>query len=205
MQLKKVLLASSNPKKVKEIAEILAPLGIEVILPPRKVEVEEYGTTFIGNAYLKAKAYYEEFKMPTLADDSGIVVDAIAPYPGVYSARFYSLEKFEKEEPVPDVDTANNRKLLRVLEGKRERSARFVSAVVLYIDGKGFFAEGEVRGTIAQSQRGEGGFGYDPLFIPEGYNQTFAELLAEEKNRISHRARALKKLYELLKGCVGNS
>ena len=202
MHLKKVLVASSNPKKVREIKEILHPLGIEVVLPPRKVEVEEKGTTFLENAYLKAKAYFEEFGIPSLADDSGLVVEAISPLPGVYSARFHALEEFGKEEPIPDADSANNRKLLRVLENVKDRSAKFVSVVVLYSDEGGLFAEGEVRGRIALSPKGDKGFGYDPLFIPEGYEKTFAEMEPEEKHKISHRGRALRKLYHLLKDCT---
>jgi len=202
MKLKEVIVASSNPKKVEEIKEILSPLGIKVIVPPRKVEVQETGTTFLENAYLKAKAYFEEFGIPALADDSGLVVEAIAPYPGVYSARFHELELFGKEEPVPDADTANNRKLLRVLKDKKNRSAKFVSVVVLYSDEGGLFAEGEVRGRIAQAPRGDKGFGYDPLFIPEGYEKTFAEMEPQEKHKISHRGRALRKLYNLLRDCA---
>ena len=201
-KLKKVLVASSNPKKIKEIEEILKPLGIEVIKPPRKVEVEEWANTFIGNAYLKAKAYFEEFGIPTLADDSGLVVEEIAPYPGVYSARFYSLEEFGKEEPTPSEDEANIRKLLRILEGKENRRAKFVSVVLLYAgDGKMLVSEGEVYGTIASTPRGDKGFGYDPIFIPEGFEKTFAEMEPREKHSLSHRGKALGKLAELLKRC----
>ena len=200
---KKVLVASSNPKKVKEIREILSPLGIEVVIPPQKVEVEEYGTTFIGNAYLKAKAYYERFKIPTLADDSGLVVEAINPYPGVYSARFYSLERFGREEPTPSEDEANIRKLLRVLKNEKNRRAKFVSNIVLILErGKTLSSEGEVEGTIIDTPRGEKGFGYDPIFVPKGYTKTFAEMEAEEKHKISHRGKALKRLVELLKVCL---
>ena len=201
MSLKEVLVASSNPKKVKEIEEILKPLGIEVLKAPEKLEVEETGTTFLENAYLKAKAYYERFKIPTIADDSGLVVEAIKPYPGIYSARFYSLEVFGKEEPIPSEDGANIRKLLRVLEKEENRKAYFVSVIVLYLGERGLFSEGVVRGTIAKTPRGDKGFGYDPVFIPEGYSQTFAEMEPQEKHKISHRGKALRNLYELLKGC----
>jgi XTP/dITP diphosphohydrolase len=201
-KLKRVLVASSNPKKIKEIEEILNPLGVEVIKPPQKLEVEEWANTFIGNAYLKAKAYFDNFGIPTLADDSGLVVDEIAPYPGVYSARFYSLEKFGREKPEPSEDGANIKKLLRILKGKENRRAKFVSVVLLYMgDGKMFVSEGEVYGTIAEEPRGDKGFGYDPIFIPEGHNKTFAEMSPDEKHRISHRGKALKNLVELLKSC----
>ncbi len=200
MKLQKVLIASSNPKKVKEIKEILRLLGIEVIVSPKKLEIEEKGTTFLENAYLKAKAYYEEFKIPTIADDSGLIVEAIAPYPGVYSARFHSIPEWGKEEPIPNEDEANIRKLLRVLKNKTNRRAKFVSNIVLYLgDGKGIFTEGEVYGNIIESPKGDKGFGYDPIFVPEGYNQTFAQMEPEEKHKISHRGKALRKLYELLK------
>ncbi len=200
MELRKVLVASSNPKKVGEIEEILKPLGVEILKPEKKPEVDEWANTFIGNAYLKAKAFYELYKMPTLADDSGLVVDAIAPYPGVYSARFYSLEVFGKEEPAPSEDEANIRKLLRVLKGEKKRRARFVSVVLLYLgNGKILVSEGEVVGRIAEEPRGSGGFGYDPIFVPEGFNKTFAEMEPSEKHKISHRGRALRNLVELLK------
>ncbi|RTZ68608.1 MAG: non-canonical purine NTP pyrophosphatase, RdgB/HAM1 family [Aquificaceae bacterium] len=204
MELKKVLIASSNPKKAKEIEEFLKPLGIEVVLPPRKLEVEETGTTFLENAYLKAKAYHEEFGLPTLADDSGLIADAIAPYPGIYSARFYSLEVFGREKPTPSEDTANIRKLLRVLKDKENRNARFVACIVLYLgDGKGIFTEGVVKGYITDTPRGDKGFGYDPIFVPEGFNVTFAQMELSQKQKISHRGRALKKLVQLLKTLLG--
>ena len=204
MELKKVLIASSNPKKAKEIEEFLKPLGIEIVLPPKKLEVEETGNTFLENAYLKAKAYHEAFGLPALADDSGLVVEAIAPYPGIYSARFYSLEVFGKEEPTPSEDSANIRKLLRVLKDKENRNAKFVATVLLYLgDGKGIFTEGEVKGKIIDTPRGNKGFGYDPIFVPEGFNVTFAQMELQQKQKISHRGRALKKLAELLKGLLG--
>jgi XTP/dITP diphosphohydrolase len=199
---KKVLVASTNPKKVKEIEEILKLLGIEVVKPPRKLEVEEWANTFIGNAYLKAKAHFEVFGLPALADDSGLVVEEIKPYPGVYSARFYSLEVFGREEPTPSEDEANVRKLLRILKGKKNRRAKFVATVLLYAgEGKMLVAEGEVEGTIAESPRGDKGFGYDPVFIPEGHSLTFAEMEPEEKHALSHRGRALRRLAELVKNC----
>ncbi len=199
MSLKKVLVASSNPKKVKEIKEILTPLGIEVLIPPKKVEVEEWANTFIGNAYLKAKTYYEVFQIPTLADDSGLIVDEIYPYPGVYSSRFYQLDVFGREKPEPSEDIANIRKLLKALENKKNRSAKFVSAIVLYLDaGKIIASEGEVKGFITTTPKGDKGFGYDPIFVPEGYNKTFAEMEPNEKHKISHRGRALKNLVKLI-------
>jgi XTP/dITP diphosphohydrolase len=204
MGIKRILVASSNEKKLKEIEKILSPLGMEVVKPPEKLEVKEWANTFIGNAHLKAKAYYERFKIPALADDSGLVVESIAPLPGVYSARFHKLFEFGQEPVKTTEDEANIAKLLRVLKGKKNRRAKFISAALLYAgEGKMLAAEGEVRGFIAERPRGDKGFGYDPIFIPEGFDKTFAEMSPEEKNSISHRARALKRLAELL-SCVSN-
>ncbi|NPA32053.1 MAG: RdgB/HAM1 family non-canonical purine NTP pyrophosphatase [Aquificae bacterium] len=196
----KLLVATSNPGKLEEFRRILEPLGISVVPPHKKLKVEETGSSFLENAYIKAKAYWEEFGIPSVADDSGLIVDAIAPYPGVYSSRFHELELFGKEEG-KSPDEANIKKLLRVLRGKRERGARFVAFVVLYANGKGLWAEGEVRGRIAESPRGSGGFGYDPVFIPEGETRTMAELSPEEKDRISHRGKALRALARILERC----
>lgn len=197
----RLLIATTNEGKLREIKRILEPLGIEVIPPPENLSVEETGKTFLENAYLKAKAYYERFKMLTLADDSGLIVEAIAPYPGVYSSRFYEIDFGGKEELKGSKDEANIRKLLRILENEENRKAKFVAFVVLYGEGVGIFAEGEVRGEITREPRGDKGFGYDPIFKPEGYTQTMAELPPEEKDRISHRGKALRRLAELLKGC----
>ncbi|NPB07303.1 MAG: RdgB/HAM1 family non-canonical purine NTP pyrophosphatase [Aquificae bacterium] len=197
----RVIAATTNEKKLEEIRRILSPLGIEVLRPPRKLEVEEYGTTFVGNAYLKAKAYYEAFGIPSLADDSGLVAEAIAPYPGVYSSRFHSIDFGGREEGEGSQDEKNIRKLLRLLRNSPNRRAKFLCAVILYLGEKALLAEGQVAGTISENPRGSGGFGYDPVFIPEGYDRTMAELSPEEKDRISHRGRALWNLYELLKKC----
>ncbi|EDP75711.1 RdgB/HAM1 family non-canonical purine NTP pyrophosphatase [Hydrogenivirga sp. 128-5-R1-1] len=197
----KLLAATTNPGKLREIRRILQPLGYEVIEPPEKIHVEESGFTFLENAYIKAKAYYEHFSMPALADDSGLVVDALGGYPGVYSSRFYSIDFGGREELKGSKDDANLRKLLRLMEGKENRSASFVAFVVLYMGGKGFFSRGECKGVIAEQPKGEGGFGYDPIFIPEGFSRTMAELSPEEKDGISHRGKALRALSELLKKC----
>ncbi len=197
----KVLVATTNPGKLREIERILSPLGYKVVKPPEKLEVKETGRTFLENAYLKAKAYHERFGLPTLADDSGLVVDSLGGYPGVFSSRFYSLEFGGKEELKGSADEANVRKLLRLLQCEEDRRAKFVAFVVLYLGEKGFFAEGECRGEIVESPRGSGGFGYDPVFRPEGYDRTMAELPPEEKDRISHRGRALRNLAGLLESC----
>ena len=197
----KLLAATTNPGKLREIRRILQPLGYEVIEPPEKIHVEESGFTFLENAYIKAEAYYKHFGIPALADDSGLVVDALGGYPGVYSSRFYSIDFGGREELKGSKDDANIRKLLRLMEGKENRSASFVAFVVLYTGGQGFFSRGECKGVIAEQPKGEGGFGYDPIFIPEGFSRTMAELSPEEKDGISHRGRALRALSELLEKC----
>ncbi len=197
----KILVATTNPGKLREIERILSPLGYEVVEPPEKMEVEETGSTFLENAYLKARAYHDRFGLPALADDSGLVVEVLGGYPGVFSSRFYSLEFGGREELRGSTDEANVRKLLRLLEGRENREAKFVAFVVLYFQDRGLFASGECRGEIVDSPRGSGGFGYDPVFKPEGYDRTMAELEPEEKDRISHRGRALRKLADLLGRC----
>ena len=199
----KILIASTNRGKIEEFKRVLEPVGIEVVEPKEKLEVEEKGETFLENACIKAKAYYERYGIPSLADDSGLVVDAISPYPGIYSSRFYSIEFGGKEEVKETKDEANIRKLLRLLKGKKERTARFIAVLFFYAGDRGFFVKGEVKGRISESPRGEKGFGYDPVFIPEGYDKTFAELPPQEKDRISHRGRALEKFLEIIKGCEG--
>jgi len=195
----KLLVATTNPGKLKEIRRILQPLGYEVLEPEEKIEVEESGSTFLENAYIKAKAYHERFKLPALADDSGLVVDILGGYPGVYSSRFYSIEFGGREELKDSKDVTNVNKLLRLLKGKDNRRARFVASVVLYLGDRGLFAEGECVGVITEQPKGEGGFGYDPVFMPEGFGKTMAELSSEEKDKVSHRGRALRALADMLK------
>ncbi len=195
----KVLLATSNPGKVEEIRRILAPLGWEIVLPPGKVKVEEEGTSYLENALLKAEAYFNEFGIPALADDSGLEVEALGGYPGIYSGRFWSVEFGGLEESDSSRDLKNIKKLLRLLEGKKDRRAKFVAVVVLYM-GSGFLsAKGVCEGRILTSPRGEGGFGYDPVFQPKGKNRSFAELNPREKDSISHRGRALRNLVHLIR------
>ena len=194
--MQKVILASRNKGKIREIGEILQKCGMEVVsredagIPT--FEVEETGETFEENSYIKAKAIMDIANVPTIADDSGIMVDALDGGPGVYSAR-YAGENCTYED--------NNIKLLEALKDvpDEKRGAHFVSVItMLFPDGRKIVARGEVYGTIIHETRGEMGFGYDPLFIPDGYDITFGEMDPEEKNRISHRANSLKKLEELL-------
>lgn len=188
-----LVIASNNKHKVTEIKSILKDyfeniyslreLGIEI-------EVEETGETFAENALLKARAVSNAAGMPALADDSGISANALDGRPGVYSAR-YSGE--------PCDDERNNDKLLEELKDKADRSAYYTASICLYIDEEHIItAEGKTYGTIISERRGDKGFGYDPIFLSDDLGKTLAEVSLEEKNKISHRARALKSLMEKL-------
>ncbi len=185
--MKKLLVATQNKNKVREMRAILGG-GVELILLPEDApEVVEDGETFYENALKKAREYAKYSHLPTIAEDSGLEVEALGGAPGIYSARFAGEKAGSKE---------NNRLLLEKLAGisPEKRGARFVCCMV-YKDGdiEKIF-KGEVQGRIALKQAGKTGFGYDPLFIPEGFDQTFAELPAEVKNSMSHRFNAIKKL-----------
>lgn len=190
----KFFLATKNLKKLDELQRILAPLGITVIcerdLSYTLEEVEENGSTFEENAIIKAKFAMEATGLPAIADDSGLCVDALGGAPGIYSARFAG-------EPCDN--DKNNQKLLALLKGKTisERGAKFVSSVACcFPDGRTITVTGECKGYIAEDFQGSGGFGYDPLFISE--KGSFGIISPEEKDSISHRGRALKKLYDKL-------
>lgn len=184
--MKRLVFASANRHKVAEIAAMLAPHGWAV--EPLALGVEEDAPTFAGNAEKKARAALAATGLPSLADDSGLEVDALGGAPGVLSARYAG-------EPCDDA--ANNAKLLAALAEVPDarRTARFRCALV-FVDAAGarLVAEGVCEGRIGHAARGTGGFGYDPLFILDGDGRTMAELAPEEKNRVSHRARALAKM-----------
>lgn len=187
-----LLVATHNKGKTKEIQSILADIGYTVLsldeVSQNILEPKETGTTYEENALIKAKTAGDITKILTVADDSGLEVDALPGELGVYSARYGAND----EERITKVLTA--------MQGKTNRTAAFVSCVVLY-DPKTQTHQtciGKIEGTIANKKRGENGFGFDPLFIPNGYSKTFAELGAEEKNTLSHRARALAKLKKWL-------
>ena len=193
----KIVLASKNPHKMIEFQQILAPLGIEVVLESQlgiDVDVEETGTTFEENSFLKAEAVMKATGLPAMADDSGIAVDALNGEPGIYSARYGGD---------PNLDDWGRLVLLLknmedVPDGKRQ--GKFVSAITLvYPDGRTIQVRGEVAGEITREARGLGGFGYDPIFYYPPMGRTFGEVSAEEKNSVSHRANALKLLYEKLR------
>jgi len=181
-----LVIATRNRHKLEEIHAILdfPRLSLSSALDyPHVPDVEETADTFTGNATLKARALVEATGQWSLADDSGLEVDALNGAPGVYSARFAG-------EPVNYA--ANNQKLLRLLAGRNDRTARFRTVLVLAApDGNTWTVDGTCEGRIIEASRGAGGFGYDPVFVPDGETLTFAEMPAEKKNRISHRARAL--------------
>ncbi len=192
-----LVIATGNAGKAREFAHAFAPLGIQVKslsdyaergLP----EVVEDGDTFAANARLKAKAIGDALGVPALADDSGLCVDSLGGEPGVYSAR-YAGE--------PKSDARNNEKLLAELGDNQDRAARFVCALALYDPATGTFtaeAEGRCEGVIVTEPRGTGGFGYDPLFLLPLYGRTMAELTLPEKQAVSHRGAAIRKLMDKL-------
>ena len=208
----KFVLATHNPNKIREMGAILGQFGVEVVSPKElgiTVDVEETGSTFAENAMLKAKAICELAKLPAIADDSGLCVDALNGAPGVYSARYAGHH---------GDDDANNAKLLRELADvpEEQRGAKFVSAVCFMLpDGRALEVEGECPGRIAFTlQNGDYGFGYDPLFIPDEYGapdgkhpnterRSYAQLTPDEKDAISHRGRAMEKLEAELPAFLG--
>ena len=189
----KMVVATNNAHKLKEIAAIL---GQEIELLSLKdiqcyADIPETADTLEGNARQKAMYIYENYGMDCFADDTGLEVEALGGAPGVFSAR-YAGDGHDSE--------ANMQKLLKELAGKENRKAQFRTVICLIRNGKEHLFEGIVKGEIIQEKRGGAGFGYDPIFVPEGYDLTFAELGDDVKNTISHRARAVEKLCQFLKG-----
>ncbi|MBL7932024.1 MAG: RdgB/HAM1 family non-canonical purine NTP pyrophosphatase [Bacteroidia bacterium] len=191
-----LIFASSNPNKISEINALIGKSYNVIGLADIGLleEIPEPGSTIKENSFLKAQYVVEYLKkqgknLPVFADDSGLEVEALNNEPGVYSARYAGIPKDDK---------ANNAKLLKALQNITKRNARFVTVITLIIDGDVHYFEGEVQGTISYEGRGSNGFGYDPLFIPQGYRSTFAELSAEIKNSISHRGKAIQKLIAFL-------
>ena len=183
----KFVLATHNPNKIREMGAILGQFGVEVVSPKElgiTVDVEETGSTFAENAMLKAKAICELAKLPAIADDSGLCVDALNGGPGVYSAR-YGGEGLD--------DKGRYTLLLEMLRGQTDRAAHFHTSIVCaFPNGDELVCEGECPGTIAFAPMGEGGFGYDPVFFVPELRKTFGQLTAEEKASVSHRGKALR-------------
>ena len=196
--LDKLVIATSNQHKLKEIENIFKGTVIKEILPmPSDIgEIIENGTTFIENSLIKAKAVYNYTKLPSLADDSGICINALNGEPGIYSAR-YGGENLGYKEKM--------QLILDKLKNKDDISAYFITSAVCVLDDNYYIAlEGRVNGKIIESARGFDGFGYDPIFQPDGYNVTYAEMSLEEKNSMSHRALAMNKMKEILSSIYKN-
>ncbi len=188
----KICFATQNINKTTEVNQLLADrFDVINLLELNFLEdIPETETTLEGNSRLKARFSFEKFGMPSFADDSGLEVDALDGAPGVFSARYAGGERS---------DIGNMRKLLQNLEGKTNRNAQFKTVITLmWAQGEKQFA-GIIKGKIVHEMKGDFGFGYDPIFVPDGYDCTFAEMSREQKNNISHRAIAVKKLVEFLK------
>ena len=215
----KIVFATNNKNKLKEIREILGD-RVEVLSLKDigcDVDIPETGATLEENALQKAQYIYDHYHMNVFADDTGLEVEALNGAPGIYSARYASMETIETSNPSNTSNAsstcnprpashdseANMARLLRELENESNRKARFRTVIALIMEEEGkpktVLFEGIVEGEIIRERRGGEGFGYDPIFQPEGYDKTFAELGSEIKNHISHRARAVQKLADYLK------
>lgn len=186
-----IIFATNNPHKLEEIQNILAnqfnvkglrEIGFEGDIP-------ETGTTLTENASIKSHFIFDRHHIDCFSDDTGLEIDALDDRPGVYSARYAGEDGNAKR---------NINKILRELRGIENRTAQFRTVISLIMGGKEYFFEGKVKGKIIENEKGTAGFGYDPVFIPDGYDQTFAELPSGVKNKISHRANAMKKLVDFL-------
>ncbi|MBR2007025.1 MAG: RdgB/HAM1 family non-canonical purine NTP pyrophosphatase [Alistipes sp.] len=189
----KLVFATNNAHKLREVSQVVGDKF--TLITPRECgideDIPEEQPTLEGNALQKARYIYARTGMDCFADDTGLEVDALGGEPGVRSAR-YATDGHD--------DEANKRLLLERMQGVEARGAQFRTAIALIIGGKEYLFEGIVRGNITLEEQGDGGFGYDPLFVAEGCEQSFAEISAEEKNEISHRGRAVRKLAEFLQG-----
>ena len=192
MMKRKLVFATNNAHKLEEVAAIL---GDQVELLSLndigcQTDIPETAETLEGNALLKSSYIYKNYHLDCFADDTGLEVEALNGAPGVYSARYAGGEGHDAQ--------ANMHKLLHELDGMENRKAQFRTAISLILDGKEYLFEGVIKGEIIKEKRGDSGFGYDPVFMPEGYDRTFAELGNDIKNQISHRALAVQKLCEFL-------
>ena len=192
MMKRKLVFATNNAHKLEEVAAIL---GDQVELLSLndigcQADIPETAETLEGNALLKSSYIYKNYHLDCFADDTGLEVESLNGAPGVYSARYAGGEGHDAQ--------ANMLKLLHELDGKENRKAQFRTAISLILDGKEYLFEGVIKGEIIKEKRGDSGFGYDPVFMPEGYDRTFAELGNDIKNQISHRALAVQKLCEFL-------
>lgn len=190
--MKKLVFATNNAHKLEEIRAILGD-KVEILSLNDidcHADIPETADTLQGNAALKAQYIYENYGLDCFADDTGLEVEALNGAPGIYSARYAGGEGHDSE--------ANMKKLLSEMQDQDNRKARFRTVICLIEGGKEHFFEGIVNGSIIRERKGGAGFGYDPVFMPDGYSETFAEMGNDEKNKISHRARAVQKLCEYL-------
>jgi XTP/dITP diphosphohydrolase len=196
-----LLFVTNNNDKLKEINNLLGDSFILKSLSDLgfKDEIPEIYPTLEQNASAKAFYIYERFSVNCFADDTGLEVFALNNQPGVFSGRFAQLDTKERYKNKKDLSEANINKLLSLMKDIDSRKARFRTVISLIIEGKETLFEGMVNGEIVREPIGEMGFGYDPVFVPEGYTQTFAEMTIYEKNKLSHRAIAFRKLVEYLK------
>jgi XTP/dITP diphosphohydrolase len=187
-----ICLASNNAHKILELQQMLGDTFLIKTIKDIGCEddIEEYGTTLEQNSRIKADYIFEKYGVNVISDDSGLEVEALDNRPGVYSAR-YAGE--------PTNHKANIEKLLLELNGIENRKARFRTVITLILDGKHYAFEGDVSGNILTAQKGTEGFGYDPIFVPDGFEKTFAEMAFDQKNQMSHRSNAIKSLLEYLK------
>nr|WP_262911934.1 non-canonical purine NTP diphosphatase [Bacteroides caecigallinarum] len=190
--MKKLVFATNNAHKLEEIRAILGD-KVEILSLNDidcHADIPETADTLQGNAALKAQYIYDNYGLDCFADDTGLEVEALNGAPGIYSARYAGGEGHDSE--------ANMKKLLSEMQDKDNSKARFRTVICLIEDGKEHFFEGIVNGSIIRERKGGAGFGYDPVFMPDGYSETFAEMGNDEKNKISHRARAVQKLCEYI-------
>ena len=188
----KIVFATNNPNKLKEI-QTLMPKGIEIVSLKEvgcTEDIPETGTTLEANAFQKAHYLKEKYGYDCFADDTGLEVEALNGAPGVYSARYAGPERSAE---------ANMAKILEELKGKENRKAQFRTAIALILNGEEQLFEGKVEGHISEEKKGEEGFGYDPIFLPENDKRSFAQMTMAEKGAISHRGRAVKKLVDFLR------
>ena len=187
----KLVFATHNKNKLEEVRRLM-PASVELLSLDDigcHEDIDETAETIEGNALLKAQYVLENYNTPCFADDSGLEVTALGGAPGVYSARYAGPQRDAND---------NNRKLLNELEGKQDRSARFKTVIALVSQNKELLFEGICNGEIIEDPRGDKGFGYDPIFLPDGFDHTFAEMSMEQKGVISHRGLAISKLVEFL-------
>jgi len=191
--MKKVLvIASNNQKKINEVKSLLPHFDIKSLKDIGcDVDIPETADSFEGNAFLKAKYVYDHYQLSCFSDDSGLVVNSLGGAPGIYSARYAGEDKD---------DDKNMDKVLLDLEGLEDRSAYFTTVICFYDGTIPKYFEGRITGVITEDKRGDNGFGYDPVFLPDGISKTFAQLTSSEKNANSHRALAIRKFSEEMKG-----